>query len=79
MRGSCLSPEASLRLDKFVPDEFVPPLPPLSNSNYLGYIFIYDCTLGLPVQARLSRVQCVSNHSVERFGMLMQNAIHVFI
>ncbi|PPA45482.1 hypothetical protein CDA56_26635 [Klebsiella michiganensis] len=37
MRGSCLSPEASLRLVKFVPDEFVTPLPPLSNSNYLGY------------------------------------------
>ncbi len=27
MRGSCLSPEASLRLVKFVPDEFVAPLP----------------------------------------------------
>lgn len=36
MRGSGLSPEASFRLDKFVADEFVTPLPPLSNANYLG-------------------------------------------
>ncbi|PXW40781.1 hypothetical protein DET57_11671 [Klebsiella oxytoca] len=45
MRGSCLSPEASLRLVKFVPDEFVTPLPPLSNSNYLGYKTICNVSL----------------------------------
>ena len=37
MRDSCLSPEASLRLVKFVPDEFVAHLLPSCNSNYLGY------------------------------------------
>ncbi|AYL63620.1 hypothetical protein CUC49_19255 [Citrobacter pasteurii] len=29
--------EGSLRLFKFVPDEFVTSLPPCCNSNYLGY------------------------------------------
>ncbi|ATX03799.1 hypothetical protein CU079_20305 [Citrobacter freundii] len=33
----CPSPEASLWLVKFVPDEFVSLLPPSCNSNYLGY------------------------------------------
>ena len=37
MRGSGLSPEASLRLVKFVADEFVTPLSPVSNANYFGY------------------------------------------
>ena len=35
MRGSCLSPEASLRLVKFVPDEFVTCLPPCDNRKAL--------------------------------------------
>nr|AAO34626.1 unknown [Dickeya chrysanthemi] len=34
---SCLSPEASLWLVKFVPNEFVTRLPSSCNSNYFGY------------------------------------------
>jgi hypothetical protein len=33
----CPSPKASLWLVKFVPDEFVAPLPPFYHLNYLGY------------------------------------------
>ncbi|EEW9409402.1 hypothetical protein D4018_11420 [Escherichia coli] len=36
-RHPCLSPKASLRLGKFVPDEFVTHLSPSCNSNYLEY------------------------------------------
>ncbi|WP_169924780.1 hypothetical protein [Xenorhabdus mauleonii] len=42
MRGSCLSPEASRWLFKFVLDEFVIPLPPcciLKSIEYIGYPF----------------------------------------
>ncbi|ECE5988781.1 hypothetical protein DLB09_05255 [Salmonella enterica subsp. salamae] len=34
-RHPCLSPEVSLRLFKFVPDEFVTLLPPCCNPKYL--------------------------------------------
>lgn len=34
--------EGNLWLFKFVPDEFVFPLPPSCNSNYLGYLIGYS-------------------------------------
>ncbi|MDE9433502.1 hypothetical protein [Xenorhabdus bovienii] len=37
MKGSCLSPEVSLWLGKFVPDEFVIPLPLRCNLKSIVY------------------------------------------
>ncbi|PHM30112.1 hypothetical protein Xinn_03529 [Xenorhabdus innexi] len=42
LRGSCLSPEASLWLGKFVPDEFVISLPTRCILKFIGYrLFTY--------------------------------------
>lgn len=44
LMGTSLSPTAgSLRLFKFVSDEFVTASPPACNSNYLGYMSIKVC------------------------------------
>ena len=66
MRDSCLSPEASLWLDKFVPDEFVTTSPPSYNSNYFGYSGCYNtsvCFLAYCCSGRKFTDFCFSQRS----------------